>query len=70
MRPIGFFIAASLGIAFQMSLYILLADSIREPILNLLEVIRTYQLPGTIVLAGSIVSYQVYKRRFRDRANP
>lgn len=65
MRPVGFFVTATIGIAFRMSLYILLADSIRGPIMNLLEWIRTYQVPATLVLVGTIATYQLYKHKWR-----
>ena len=65
MRPVGFFAAATAGIAFRLSLYVWLADSIREPIMRLLEFIRLYQMPATGVLVVAIGAYQIYKRRRR-----
>ena len=65
MRPVGFFAAATAGIAFRLSLYVWLADSIREPIMRFLEFIRIYQVPATVVLVIGIGTYQVYKRRRR-----
>jgi membrane protein DedA with SNARE-associated domain len=65
MRPVGFFAAATAGIAFRLSIYVLIADSIRGPILGLLEVIRVYQFPATVVLVIAIGTYQLYKRRRR-----
>jgi membrane protein DedA with SNARE-associated domain len=65
MRPFGFFVAATAGITFRLSLYVWLADSIREPIMRLLEFIRIYQVPATVVLVIGIGAYQVYKRRGR-----
>lgn len=65
MRPVGFFAAATAGIAFRLSLYVWLADSIREPIMRFLEFIRIYQVPATVVLVIGIGIYQVYKRRRR-----
>ena len=65
MRPVGFFAAATAGIAFRLSVYVLIADSIRGPILGLLEIIRVYQFPATIVLVVAIGTYQLYKRRRR-----
>ncbi len=65
MRPFGFFVAATAGIAFRLSLYVWLADSIRGPIMRLLEFIRIYQVPATVVLVIGIGAYQVYKRRGR-----
>ena len=67
MRPFGFFVAAAAGITFRLSLYVWLADSIRGPIMRLLEFIRVYQIPATVVLVIGIGSYQVYKRRGRGR---
>jgi hypothetical protein len=63
MRPFGFFVAATAGITFRLSLYVWLADSIRGPIMRLLEFIRIYQVPATVVLVIGIGIYQVYKRR-------
>ncbi|MFP6655537.1 MAG: hypothetical protein VCB25_07900 [Myxococcota bacterium] len=65
MHPYGFFTAATAGIAFRLSLYVWLADSIREPIMRLLEFIDAYQFPATVVLVIGIGVYQVYKRRRR-----
>ncbi len=65
MRPYGFFAAATAGITFRLSLYVLLADSIRGPIMRLLEFIRVYQVPATVVLVVGIGTYQVYKRTRR-----
>ncbi len=65
MRPVGFFAAATAGIMFRLSLYVWLADSIRGPIMRLLEFIRIYQVPATVVLVVGIGAYQVYKRRGR-----
>ena len=65
MRPFGFFVAATAGIAFRLSLYVWLADSIRGPIMRLLEFIRIYQVPATVVLVIGIGTYQLYKRRGR-----
>ncbi len=65
MRPFGFFAAATAGIMFRLSLYVWLADSIRGPIMRLLEFIRIYQVPATVVLVIGIGTYQVYKRRGR-----
>jgi membrane protein DedA with SNARE-associated domain len=62
---LGFFVAATAGIAFRLSLYVWLADSIRGPIMRLLEFIRIYQVPATVVLVIGIGTYQVYKRRGR-----
>ena len=61
MRPFGFFAA----IAFRLSLYVWLADSMRGPIMRLLEFIRIYQVPATVVLVIGIGTYQVYKRSGR-----
>ena len=65
MRPFGFFAAAIAGITFRLSLYVWLADSIRGPIMSLLEFIRVYQVPATVVLVIGVGTYQVYKRRGR-----
>jgi membrane protein DedA with SNARE-associated domain len=67
MRPVGFFAAATAGIAFRLSFYVWLADSIREPIMRFLEFIRIYQVPATVALVIGIGTYQVYKRRRRGR---
>ncbi len=48
-----------------LSLYVWLADSIRGPIMRLLEFIRVYQFPATVVLVVGIGTYQMYKRRRR-----
>jgi membrane protein DedA with SNARE-associated domain len=65
MRPFGFFAAAIAGITFRLSVYVWLADSIRGPIMSLLEFIRIYQVPATVVLVIGVGTYQVYKRRGR-----
>jgi uncharacterized membrane protein YdjX (TVP38/TMEM64 family) len=69
MAPTGFFITASIGIVFRMSLYAWLAESIRGPILALLEVIRTYQGPATGVLIVCVAAYQFSKWRRRESAS-
>jgi membrane protein DedA with SNARE-associated domain len=65
MRPYGFFAAATAGITVRLSLYVLLADSIREPLMRLLEFIRVYQVPATVVLGIGIGTHQVYRRTRR-----
>jgi membrane protein DedA with SNARE-associated domain len=67
MRPFGFFVTATVGITFRLSLYVWLADSISGPIMRFLEFIRIYQFPATVVLVIGIGTYQVYKRRGRGR---
>ena len=67
MRPGGFFLAATLGLALRMTLYILLADAIRGPIMILLDWLRTNQFAATVAVAGSIAGYQIYKYRRRSR---
>jgi len=68
MRPVGFFICATCGIAFRVSLYIWLASSIREPIMALLEFIRANQVPATAVCVLGVSSYQYIKWRRRQVA--
>ena len=63
MPPRGFFLTAFAGIMFRLSLYIVLADSIRAPIMSFLEFIRIYQIPATIAVAVGIGAYQIYKHR-------
>lgn len=67
MRPLGFFAVAIPGIAFRLTLYVLLGESMREPILNFLAFLRTHQLPLTIACALSMAMYQLYKHKWRDR---
>jgi len=66
MRPVGFFICATIGIALRLSLYIWLASSIREPIMALLEFIRAHQAPATAVCVVGVGSYQFIKWRRRQ----
>ena len=68
MRPVGFFITASIGIVVRLSFYAWLAESIRGPILTLLEVIRSYQAPATGVLIVCVAAYQFSKWRRRESA--
>lgn len=63
MRPVGFFICAISGIAFRLSLFAWLASSIREPLMIVLEFIRTYQLPATGLCVVSVAAYQFFKWR-------
>ncbi len=63
---LSFFAAATAGITFRLSLYVWLAVSIRGPIMRLLEFIRIYQVPATVVLVIGIGTYQLYKRRRRS----
>jgi membrane protein DedA with SNARE-associated domain len=65
MRPVGFLLCAVPGIAFRLGIYIWFADSLREPIKALLELIRSYQGPATGVLIFGIAAYQLFKWRRR-----
>ncbi len=67
MRPLGFFAAAIPGITFRLGLYILLGDTLREPIMNILTFVRAHQVPITIAFALSMAMYQLYKHKWRDR---
>lgn len=67
MRPLGFFAAAISGTTFRLGLYVLLGDSLRDPIMNLLALVRAHQVPVTIAFALSMAMYQLYKHKWRDR---
>ena len=68
MRAMGFFAAAIPGILFRLSVYVWFGESLREPILVLLEYIRSYQTELTLFLIASIAGYQLYKRRAKQSA--
>jgi len=42
---------------------VLLANSIREPLLEFIDLVRAYQWPATAVCLGVVVGYQLWKRR-------
>lgn len=67
--PVPFFICAIAGITFRLSVLVLLAESIREPLMVFIELVRTYQLPGTVICVVGVVGYQLWKRR-GPGANP
>lgn len=67
MRPLRFFAVAIPGITFRLSLYILLGDSMRGPIMNFLELVRAHQVSVTIAVVLSMAMYQLYKHKWRDR---
>jgi membrane protein DedA with SNARE-associated domain len=60
--PIPFFVCAIAGVAFRLSLLVLLAESIREPLMKFIELVQVYQLPATAVCIAGVVGYQVWKR--------
>ena len=66
MPPVGFFICAICGIAFRVSVYIWVADSIREPIMVVLEFIRAHQVSATAACVVGVSSYQIFRWRRRQ----
>ncbi len=53
----------AVGLVIRLSITIAFGEVFRGPIEAMLEWIYQYRLPGTILLVGSIVAYQLYKRR-------
>ena len=68
MPPARFFAVAIPGIVFRLGVYSWFGESLREPILALLEIIRTYQVEATAVLVVSIATYQLFKYYSRRNA--
>lgn len=66
--PVPFFVCATAGIVFRLSLLVLLAHSIREPLMELIELIRAYQLPATLFCIAAVGAYQWWKHRRRRAA--
>ncbi|MDP6977233.1 MAG: hypothetical protein QF570_01370 [Myxococcota bacterium] len=69
MNPKGFFSVAVAGVVFRLGLLALVASSLREPILWLLEIVRRWQGPATLACIALVAVWQFWKWRKRQ-ANP
>jgi membrane protein DedA with SNARE-associated domain len=63
MSVAPFFLCAVAGILFRLTVLVLLANSIREPLLEFIDLVRAYQWPATAVCLAVVVVYQLWKRR-------
>jgi len=63
MKPVAFFACAFAGVMFRLSLLVLLAESVREPLMAMIEWIREYQMPATLVCVALVLANQYRKRR-------
>ena len=63
MSAAPFFFCAVAGILFRLTVLVLLANSIREPLLEFIDFVRAYQWPVTAVCLAVVVVYQLWKRR-------
>ncbi len=66
MSPTGFFAVAIVGIVARLALLSLVATSLREPILWLLEIIREWQGPATLACIAVVGGWQFLKWRKRQ----
>ena len=66
MNPKGFFAVAIAGVLTRLGLLALVASSLREPILWLLEIVRQWQGPATIVCIVLVGGWQFRKWRKRQ----
>ena len=57
-----FLVLATISLIFRITLMVMAAEWLKEPIEQLLALINEYRLPGTVLLIASIAGYQLIRR--------